>query len=245
VITFSLADEPTCGGRFDPAHGFDSYVDQVEEAMDRAGLASAVVAGVSYGGLVATAFAARHPERVAGLVLVSAIPPGWTPNARIRFYTRAPLLLSPLFVIGSLRMYKEIAAASSGVLPGMATAIRHGLNVLIHMLSPTRMARRVGLVESLQLDHELAALHIPTLVVTGDAALDNVVPVRLTEEYTRMWPHAERVTISRTGHIGLVTRPDAFAAAVGPFVHQHGQRHEGASQPTALKLRPSGEKKVG
>jgi len=245
VITFSLADEPTCGGRFDPAHGFDSYVDQVEEAMDRAGLASAVVAGVSYGGLVATAFAARHPERVAGLVLVSAIPPGWTPNARIRFYTRAPLLLSPLFVIGSLRMYKEIAAASSGVLPGMATAIRHGLNVLIHMLSPTRMARRVGLVESLQLDHELAALHIPTLVVTGDAALDNVVPVRLTEEYTRMWPHAERVTISRTGHIGLVTRPDAFAAAVGPFVHQHGQRHEGAPQPPALKLRPSGEKKVG
>lgn len=228
VITFSLADEPTCGGRFDPSHGFDCYVEQVKEAMDRTGLATAVVAGVSYGGLVATAFAARYPERVAGLVLVSAIPPGWSPDARIRFFTRAPRLLSPLFFIGSLRMYKEIAAASSGVLPSMATAIRHGLNALIHMLSPTRTARRVGLVESLQLDRELAALHIPTLVVTGDAALDNVVPVRLTEEYVRMWPHAERVTISRTGHIGLITRPDAFAAAVGPFVHKHGQGHERA-----------------
>src|SRR5215510_13994505 len=75
VITFSLADEPTCGGRFDPSHGFDSYVEQVTEAMDLAGVASAVVAGVSYGGLVAAAFAARHPERVSGLVLVSAVPP--------------------------------------------------------------------------------------------------------------------------------------------------------------------------
>ena len=50
---------------------------------------------------------------------------------------------------------------------------------------------------------------VPTLVVTRDAALDNVVAVRLTEEYVRMWPHAERVTLERTGHIGLITRPDA------------------------------------
>ena len=230
VITFSLADEPTCGGRFDPSHGFDSYVEQVREAMDLAGVASAVMAGVSYGGLVAATFAARHPERVSGLVLVSAIPPGWEPNARVRFYMRAPLLLSPLFFIGSLRMFKEIAAARSGVLRGMATAIPHGLNALRHMLSPTRMARRIRLVESVQLDSELAALHLPTLVVTGDGHLDNIVPVRLTEEYMRLWPHSERVTIARTGHIGLITRPDAFADAVGSFVDAHERVHARAEE---------------
>jgi pimeloyl-ACP methyl ester carboxylesterase len=218
VITFSLADEPTCGGRFDPSDGFDSYVGQVKEAMDIAGLTSAVVAGVSYGGLIATAFTARYPERASGLVLVSAIPPQWEPNARVRFFMRAPLLLSPLFFIASLRMYKEIAAARSSVLQGMATGVRHALNALRHALSPTRMARRVRLLESMQLDRDLASLHIPTLVVTGEAELDNIVPVRLTEEYTRLWPHSERVTIARTGHIGLITRPDAFVAAVAPFV---------------------------
>jgi len=116
---------------------------------------------------------------------------------------------------------KEIAAARSGVLPGMATAVRHGLNALAHMLSPTRMARRVQFLESVQLDRDLAGVRVPTLVVTGDAALDNIVPVRLTEEYVRMWPHAERATIARTGHIGLITRPDAFTAAVGSFVEAH------------------------
>ena len=223
VVTFSLADEPTCGGRFDPTHGFDSYVEQVKEAMDLAGLASAVIAGVSYGGLVAAAFAARYPERTAGLVLVSAIPPRWVPDARIRFYLRAPLLLSPLFLVGSLRMFKEIAAARSGVLRGMATAVRHGFNALAHMLSPTRMARRVQLLDSVQLDSDLANVRVPTLVVTGDAALDNIVPVRLTEEYLRVWPQAERITLERTGHIGLITRPDAFASAVGSFVDRHAR----------------------
>jgi pimeloyl-ACP methyl ester carboxylesterase len=221
VVTFSFADEPTCGGRFEAARGFDCYVEQVREAMDAAGISSAVIAGVSYGGLIAAAFAARHPDRASGLVLVSAIPPQWVPNARVRFFLRAPRLLSPLFMVNSLRMYKEIAAAVPGVLPGMAAAARHGFTVLTHMMSPGRMARRVHLLEPVKLDRELADVHVPTLVITGDAALDNVVPVQLTEEYTRLWPHAERVTIPRTGHLGLITRPDAFASAVVPFVERH------------------------
>jgi 3-oxoadipate enol-lactonase len=241
VVTFSLADEPTCGGRFEPTGGFDCYVDQVREAMDLAGISNAVITGVSYGGLIAAAFAARHPERASGLVLASAIPPHWTPNARIRFYLRAPRLLSPLFVVNSLRMYREIAAAVPGVLPGMAAAARHGFNALTHMMSPGRMARRVHLLEAVKLDRELAGLHIPTLVITGDAALDNVVPVRLTEEYTRIWPHAERQTIARTGHLGLITRPDAFAYAVERFI----ERHDEATRPASVKASVGKEKRVG
>jgi pimeloyl-ACP methyl ester carboxylesterase len=223
VVTFSLADEPTCGGRFDPTCGFDSYVEQVKDAMDLAGLSTAVVTGVSYGGLVAAAFAARYPQRVAGLVLVSAIPPGWAPDARVRFYLRAPTLLSPLFLIGSLRLCREIVAANPGVLSGMRAAARHGINALTHMFSPARMARRVQALDGLQLDQEFSATHVPTLVVTGDSTLDSVVPVRLTEEYTRVWPHAERVTLARTGHLGLITRPDVFADAVARFVDRHSR----------------------
>jgi pimeloyl-ACP methyl ester carboxylesterase len=221
VVTFSLADEPTCGGRFDRSHGFDCYVEQVRDAMDSAGLSSATIVGVSYGGLIAAAFAARHTERVAGLVLVSAIPPQWTPDSRVRFYLRAPTLLSPLFLIGSLRLYKEIAAATPGVLRGMGAAARHGINALTHMFSPARMARRVHALQSVQLDRDLAPLLVPTLVITGEPALDRVVPVRLTEEYVRMWSHAERVTIVGTGHLGLITRPEAFASAVGGFAARH------------------------
>jgi pimeloyl-ACP methyl ester carboxylesterase len=218
VITFSLADEPTCGGRFDAADGFASYVDQVGEAMDRAGVRKACICGVSYGGLVAAAFAARYPDRASSLILVSAIPPAWTPDARVRFYLRSPVLLSPLFLVGSLRMYREIAAATDGVLHGMAAALRHAVNALTHMFSPARMARRVHLLGPVNLGRELERLTAPTLIVTGEDRLDRVVPTRLTLEYLRLWPHARHATISRTGHLSLITRPRDFAAVVVPFV---------------------------
>ena len=60
VITFSLADEPTSGAVFDERRGFWSYVDQISDALDAAGLDRAAICGVSYGGMIAAAFAARH-----------------------------------------------------------------------------------------------------------------------------------------------------------------------------------------
>src|SRR5512139_1199728 len=71
VLTFSLADEPSAAARFDQERGFDCYIDQIEEALDARGVDKATICGVSYGGLIAAAFAARHPDRTSGLVLVS------------------------------------------------------------------------------------------------------------------------------------------------------------------------------
>ena len=225
VVTFSLADEPTCGGAFDETHGFDCYVEQVAGALDAAGIRDAAVCGVSYGGLIAAAFAARHPERTSSLVLVSALPAGWRPNARIKFYLRAPRLLMPVFMVASVRMYHEIAAANGGAAHGVPAAIRHGSRVLTHMFSPSRRARRVRLLESVDLRQELAQLHasnkqLQTLIVTGEPALDNVVPVAATHEYLRVWPQATLMTLGHTGHLGVITRPAAFAEIVVPFAER-------------------------
>ena len=228
VITFSLADEPTCGAAFDAQRGLESYVEQVRTALDTAGLKSAAICGVSYGGLIAAAFAARFPERVSSLVLVSAVPPSWTPDRRITFYLRAPRLLSPLFCVASLRMYREIAAANPGFLRGVRAAAVHGWRVVTHMFSPGRMARRVSLVPDRALQAKIAEVNVPTLIVTGDGSLDRVVPVSRTHEYVAMWPHARVATIANTGHLGLITRPDEFARIVVPFAESAARQAEGA-----------------
>jgi pimeloyl-ACP methyl ester carboxylesterase len=131
VITFSLADEPSAEW---PSRGtgFDAYVEQVAQALDACGLERAVICGVSYGGLVAAAFAKRYPHRVAGLALVSAIPPSWRPDARAAFFMRSPNLLLPLFLLGSLRLYPEIAAAHGGWWSGVWPSIRQGARSLAH-----------------------------------------------------------------------------------------------------------------
>jgi 3-oxoadipate enol-lactonase/4-carboxymuconolactone decarboxylase len=220
VITFSLADEPTCGAPFDPSDGFSSYVAQIRCALDESGIERAAICGVSYGGLIAAAFAARHPDRTASLVLVSALPPSWKPDRRVRFYLRAPRLLTPVFIVASLRMYREIAAASGGWMRGALAAIRYGGRVVVNMFSPGRMARRVRWLASLDLEKELATVKVPTLVITGEPGLDRVVPVARTREYARLWPHAHVRTIDRTGHLGLITRPACFSALVVPFVEK-------------------------
>jgi pimeloyl-ACP methyl ester carboxylesterase len=217
VITVSLADEPTCGAHFDEAAGFQCYVQQIADAMDAAGLEQATICGVSYGGLIAAAFAARHPERVSALALVSAIPPSWTPDSRVLFLIRSPRLMTPLFCIGSVRLCREIAVARGGWIPGLWFSAQHGIRALANTFSPTLMARRVRLVQNLDLEPEIRRIDRPTLILTGDVGLDRVVPVHMTHEYLRLMPHAQSATIPHTGHLGLVTRSDVFADLIAEF----------------------------
>jgi len=217
VITFSLADEPSCGAPFDPARGFWCYVEQVRAALDAAGVDRAAICGVSYGGLIAAAFAARYPERASSLILVSALPPSWKPDRRVRFYVRAPRLLTPVFLLASLRLYREMAAASGGAVRGAAAGVRHAWRVLTHTFSARRMARRVALLASVDAA-ALTRIVQPTLVITGEPSLDRVADVRQSaREYAALCPDVRFETLERTGHLGLITRPGAFARLVVSF----------------------------
>ena len=228
VITFSLADEPSAAADFDDAAGFWNYVDQVRKALDQSGLGEAAICGVSYGGLIAAAFAARFPGRVTSLILTSALPPSWRPDARALFFLRSPWLLSPLFCLASVRLYREFATARDTWWSGVTSSCGAGLNVLLHMFHPGRMARRVHLLSSVlasgRIDAELAHVKVPTMILTGEESLERVVSPHMTREYLAIWPHARTETLARTGHLGMITRPEEFAALVSGFVSAHAAR---------------------
>ena len=147
------------------------------------------------------------------------MPPSWAPDERARFYLRAPRLLTPLFILTSFRLYREVAAASASVAAGVRQSARHAWNVLTHMFGPTRMARRIFLLDGFE-HGDLSRVSAPTLVVTGDPHLDRVMPVPATREYLRLIPHARLATLERTGHLGFITRPHAFVELVVPFVEE-------------------------
>ena len=219
VITFSLCDEPTSGFDFDEAHGLETYLDQVSEAMRRANVERAIVTGISYSGLVAAEFAARYPHKVLGLVLSSALPLDWRPDARARFYMRAPRLLSPVFWVTSpARMLPEVVAAlpASRWLPFIVSYVFRALRAAV---SPLRMARRVKWLETFTFC-DPSRIEAPTLVITGEDHLDRIVPTVQSRQYVKRVARARHVTLPRTGHLGLVTRPQEFADLIAAFVKE-------------------------
>lgn len=225
VVTFSLCDEPSSDFSCNVNRGLDNYVDQIDEALTRAGLEDALVIGVSYGGPLAAEFAARHPERVRGLVLVSALPFGWQPDRRARFYMRAPRLLSPLFCLASpRRMAPELRSAFPALGRRLRFSAGSGLRVVRAFMSPTRMARRIQWIDGYEFT-DPRRITAPVLIITGEDGLDRVVPPSLTRRYLDELPSARATILSGTGHLGYLTKPHRFAEIVNDFANEIG--HDG------------------
>jgi 3-oxoadipate enol-lactonase len=218
VITFSLAAGRALDMEGGSGLAFDQQLDQVTSAMARAGAERAIVCGVSYGGLVAVRLAAARPARVAGLVLASTPGPAWRPDDRARRYVGSPWWSMPAFALGARdRLWREIGVARPGRLDRWLTLGGYLGEIASHPPSPAAMAWRVRACEGCDFGRDARAVSAPTLVITGEPGLDRVVPVAGTREYLALIRGSVGLTLEGTGHIGLVTRPREFAAAIARF----------------------------
>jgi pimeloyl-ACP methyl ester carboxylesterase len=203
--------------------------------LDALNLDRAVICGVSFGGVVALKFAARRPERTSALILVSTPGPRWALAPRQRFFVRFPWLTAPLFFVGMpSRLREEIARAIPDSRERAALRREQALTLRRAPVSPRRMAARARLIDAADAVADCARVISPTLIVTGEPALDRIVPVGDvsgadgaggTLEYARLIPGARVVQLERTGHLGSITRPREFAAAIGTFLADVRDRH--------------------
>jgi pimeloyl-ACP methyl ester carboxylesterase len=83
------------------------------------------------------------------------------------------------------------------------------------------MAERIQLLKEINFETDCLKVTAPTLIITGEPHLDRVVPVSSTKEFLHLIPHAVSATLGRTGHIGIISRPEDFAGIVEPFVAAH------------------------
>lgn len=240
AVSFSLCDERRSGFRFDPAAGFDNYLRQVDAVLDRTGLESATLVGVSYGGLIALEYAARRPGRVSALVLASALSPDWVPDARARFYLKAPRLLSPLFVATApSRLGREVWAAFPNLLERARFAVGQTARVAGAPMSPGAMARRIEWAQA-HAFADLQRIAAPTLIVTGEPELDRVVPVEVTRRLTLQIPDARHIVLDHTGHLGIITRPRRFVELVDEWMGAPGLRPRRSELPPTSHGRSAG-----
>ncbi len=72
--------------------------------------------------------------------------------------------------------------------------------------------------QSLDLAAACRTIEAPVLVVTGEAALDRVVPVSSTLEYLTLLPHAVHAVIRDTGHLGVISRSQELSRLIADFI---------------------------
>lgn len=209
VLTFSLGDGD-----------LDDEVRRVAAVLAERRLERATICGVSFGGIVALRFAATYPASTEALVLASTPGPDWRLRPRHAVYARWPWLFGPLFLAETpLRMRAEMRAAFTETRTRRAFSENAVRTFVSAPVSLTRMAARARLIEAADRRGDCARVTAPTLVVTGEPALDHVVPADGSSAYARIIPGARVVVLERTGHLGSVTRPQAFAALVRDFVN--------------------------
>lgn len=222
VISFSLSGDLGSGRAAGAGHGFESYIRQLDDVLDAAGVERAAICGVSFGGFIALRYATLRHSRVGALVLASAPAPGWQPTAQQARWIARPWLSAPAFVVSSpLRLWPELCATHPRWTSRVGFLVRQGVRAAASPMIPSLMARRIREAQRLDFRADCACVDVPTLVVTGEDGLDRVVPVESTRAYASLIRDARYEMMEGTGHLGMLTRPDRFADIISGFVHAH------------------------
>lgn len=95
-------------------YSIELLAEDLDELLDHLGIGESVICGLSLGSMVAQVYAARHPERVRGLVLAGAVrtlPPVPVAPGMKRLFSPLPALGTSLAVAGSSATFRGLLAS--------------------------------------------------------------------------------------------------------------------------------------
>jgi pimeloyl-ACP methyl ester carboxylesterase len=203
-------DLPGYGDAADPS-GEPSLETFVAFAEQRTGGTPVHVVGVSFGALIALAFARRRPDLVRSLVVADAtLGRGALPPAEREAWLAGRFALAADLQVRADERAREIAGpdATPDALAEIAANMRRarpaGYRYVAEVIARTDATPWLGEIE------------VPALVVCGEH--DGVVGLALSRTIAERLPGSRLVTIARAGHAPHIEEPDAFAAAVRTFV---------------------------
>jgi pimeloyl-ACP methyl ester carboxylesterase len=207
-------DAPGAGHSSDPPETFGivDWADCLAGLFDAAGLHSADIVGLSWGGLLAQEFYRRHAASVRSLVLADTYA-GWKgslpepiPEERLAACLRDSSLPPNEFV----RRY----------LPGMfgespPQEARDELARIMFDFHPAGFRLMATALAHADTRDLLPKIHVPTLLVWGDADVRS--PMTVAHQMRDAIPGARLAVIAGAGHVSNLEEPAQFNAEVREF----------------------------
>jgi 3-oxoadipate enol-lactonase len=191
--------------------------DDLRGLLDHLGIERAVIGGMGQGGSVAIRFALKHPERVAGLILVDT-QAGTEEPEKVATYE---VMLDAWEAEGLNDQLAETIAAIvlANNWPGREPWIRKWRQKPRSLLRPAFQA----LVGREDIRDRLGEIKAPALVIhgTADAAIDIELAHRLCSDL----PNCQQfVAIEGGGHACNLTHPQVVNLAVQKFLDELARR---------------------
>jgi (E)-2-((N-methylformamido)methylene)succinate hydrolase len=192
-------------------YALSDYVSELRALLDATDVERANIAGYSFGGMIAQAFALAHPDRVDRLAFISAVA-ARTPEQRAAVVERANQLATggASQTIGAAleRWYTpEFRAAHPELLERQATRVKEN--------DPQGYAAAYRVFAESDLDEALRQIAAPTLIATGEDDIGSTADMaRLMHERI---PNSRLAIFPGLRHGVLVEAPDLVAELLRDF----------------------------
>lgn len=191
--------------------GIDGFADDAAALIEAVAGGPVVFVGLSIGGMIGQALAARRPDLVRALVLSNTAAKMGTAEA----------------------WAARIAAVQAGGITSITDAVMErwfapafratpALGPWRNMLTRTDAAGYCSgctAIAAADLSATTRALRLPVLAIAGDQ--DGASPPDIVRETAEMIPGAAFHVIPGAGHLPCVETPAAWAALVAPFLTEH------------------------
>lgn len=217
VITVDL---PGHGGSRDSALplALDPVADALAALIDAQPSKRALVVGWSLGGLVATALAARHPDRVRGLAMLAASPrfvqgTDWPAGMDPRVFELFGEELGRDYR-GTLDRFLMLEAQGSAHLREELRYLRDAVYARGEP-APRALQEGLGLLHDSDLRAALPGLAMPSLWIAGRR--DRLVSPQAMQAAAALAPRSRFQQYDHAGHAPFLTEPKAVAEALTAF----------------------------
>ena len=193
VIRFDLPGHGLTGPRADGAYSNEATTEQVAALLDVVAPERFVIGGNSLGGLIAWRYAAAHPDRIDGLVLVSA---GGYPNLGVG----DEALEAP----SQLQFFLKWAPEAG---------VRQATEALYRL-----PATKVDPFTLPDPEPALSEITAPALILWG--ARDAMIPVDHAARFDAALTESEAVVLDGVGHMAMEEAPERTLPLVRGFLDQ-------------------------
>lgn len=200
--TFVRYDERGCGlSDWDvKTLDFDAFVDDLEAVVETLGLERFPLLGISQGAAVSIEYAARHPDRVSGLILIGAYASGWRHHASAEEMARREAVRQ-LTEVGwgtDNPAYRHIF--SQTFMPGAAPSDLDWFDEFQRLTtSASNAARFQDAFGDIDVRDRLAHVKAPTLVL--HATRDQRIPIEQGRLIASTIPGARFVPLESQNHV--------------------------------------------